>query len=74
MPGTVCCFSFLFGFFSFCSNGGLCVLTWAKTPRSMVVFDMGGSGPAAARVESARTATERRMMMMFDGALCGREL
>ena len=34
----------------------------------MVVFDMGGSGPAAARVESARMATERRMVI-FDGAL-----
>ena len=28
----------------------------------MVVFDGGGSGPAAARVESASTATERRMI------------
>ena len=35
----------------------------------MVVFvGMGGSGPAAARVENARTATERRMVI-FGG--CG---
>ena len=33
-----------------------------------MVFDMGGSGPAAARVESATMATERRMMIL-GGAL-----
>ena len=36
----------------------------------MVAFDVGGSGPAAARVESARTATERRMVI-FGGMFCG---
>ena len=64
MPTTVAV-RFVFFFFSclFRADGGR-VLTWAKRPRFRVVFDMGGSGPAAARVESAMTTTERRMMIL----------
>ena len=64
-----CCLGFFFFFFFFfCADGGCKVLTWVIRPRSKVVFDMGGSGPAAAKVESARTAMERRMVIL-GGAL-----